>query len=226
VFSLKHGFNSWELFRGDLASKVHCDADNRVDGVRLRLWTAATIGPIFHPPGDRSTYVWRTMVELYLHGKTDDSSITALWQSYQQSPSTNQEELGKENDEFYLTKYLFHNPKGSLICRKILRRGADGFTSPPKEGLLQTLSPLKIHRLAGFKPANRGSNDKHAKHYTTETAKVWIYYTTIYLKSLSKPQSVWSVRWPRLQLDTSEIYGSELTTGSRLVCDVGAEWEK
>jgi hypothetical protein len=30
---------------------------------------------------------------------------------------------------------------GSLTCHKILRRGADSFTSPPKEGVL----PLKIH---------------------------------------------------------------------------------
>jgi hypothetical protein len=36
--------------------------------------------------------------------------------------------------------------KGFLTCdRKILRHRADGFTSPPKEGVLQILSRLKIH---------------------------------------------------------------------------------
>jgi hypothetical protein len=36
--------------------------------------------------------------------------------------------------------------KGSLTCHKILRQGADGFTSPPKKVVLRILSPLKIHR--------------------------------------------------------------------------------
>jgi hypothetical protein len=35
---------------------------------------------------------------------------------------------------------------GSLSCRKILRHGTDGFTSPPKEVVLRILSPLEIHR--------------------------------------------------------------------------------
>jgi hypothetical protein len=36
---------------------------------------------------------------------------------------------------------------GSFTCRKTLRHGTSGFTSHPKEGVLRTLSPLKIHRL-------------------------------------------------------------------------------
>jgi hypothetical protein len=32
------------------------------------------------------------------------------------------------------------------MCRKMLRHGIDGFTSPPKEVVLRILSPLKIHR--------------------------------------------------------------------------------
>jgi hypothetical protein len=48
--------------------------------------------------------------------------------------------------DFCLTKYLIHTSK-FFICRKISRHGADGFTSLPKEGALQILSPFKIHRL-------------------------------------------------------------------------------
>jgi hypothetical protein len=44
--------------------------------------------------------------------------------------------------------------KISLTCRKILRHGASGFTSHPKEGVLRVLSPLKFIALAGFEPAN------------------------------------------------------------------------
>jgi hypothetical protein len=44
---------------------------------------------------------------------------------------------GKGNDEFYRMKHRFHASKCSLTCHKILPDGADGFTSPLKEGMLQ-----------------------------------------------------------------------------------------
>jgi hypothetical protein len=50
-----------------------------------------------------------------------------------------------------------------FICRKILWHGAFGFTYPPKEDVPRILSPLKIpSSSAMFKPANLGSNGKHA----------------------------------------------------------------
>jgi hypothetical protein len=49
-----------------------------------------------------------------------------------------------------------------------LRHGTNGFTSPPKEGVLQILSPLKNpSSSAAFEPANLGSSGKHSNHYTT-----------------------------------------------------------
>jgi hypothetical protein len=38
---------------------------------------------------------------------------------------------------------------GSFTCRKMLRHGASGFTSHPKEGVLRIFITLKIHRLGG-----------------------------------------------------------------------------
>jgi hypothetical protein len=70
------------------------------------------------------------MVELYRQAKTPDSSTRVLGQSYQKSHrETKQDELAKELTIFCLTTYLFHSSQGSLTCRKILRHGADGFTT-------------------------------------------------------------------------------------------------
>jgi hypothetical protein len=64
---------------------------------------------------------------------------------------------------------FFPTSKGSFTCRKILRHGADGFTSPPREGVLRIFIALKNPSpSAGFEPANLESNIKHANHYATE----------------------------------------------------------
>jgi hypothetical protein len=65
--------------------------------------------------------------------------------------------LGKGYDEFGLTKYLC----SYRTCRKILQHGADGFTSPPKEGVLRNYIALKIHRpLPDVNQRTLGSNGK------------------------------------------------------------------
>ena len=44
-------------------------------------------------------------------------------------------------------------PFRDLLHAANLRHGTDGFTSPPKEGVLRIFSPLKIRRLrAGLNP--------------------------------------------------------------------------
>jgi hypothetical protein len=62
-----------------------------------------------------------------------------------------------------------HTSKGSLTCCNILN-GADGFTSPPKEGVLRIFIALKNPSPStGFERVNLGSNDKHANNYTPGT---------------------------------------------------------
>jgi hypothetical protein len=59
--------------------------------------------------------------------------------------------------------------KGSLTCRKLLRHGADGFTSHPKEVVLRIFLAVKHPLLsAGLEPANLGSIIKHFNQYTTD----------------------------------------------------------
>jgi hypothetical protein len=71
-------------------------------------------------------------------GETD-SSTWAPWQSYQQAK---QEELSEGNDDLALRSIFVHAAKGSLTCRKILH-GANGFTYPPKEGVLWIFIAVK-----------------------------------------------------------------------------------
>jgi hypothetical protein len=149
--------------------------DDHVDRARLYLWTAATNGPIVHPPGD--IWVWKTVVEWYQQRKAPDSSTRALWQSYQQSSITKQKELAKEMMDLALRSILVHTWKGYLTCRKIFRHGADGFTSPPEEGVLRVfIAPTNPSPSTVFEPANLGSNSKHANHRSTEVTecKEWI----------------------------------------------------
>jgi hypothetical protein len=81
---------------------------------------------------------WRTMVM----GKLSICP-TQFWQSYQQSSSSKAGRTGIGNYEFCLIKYLFHTSKYSLTCHKRLWHGANGFTSLPKEGVLQTSIALR-----------------------------------------------------------------------------------
>jgi hypothetical protein len=50
---------------------------------------------------------------------------------------------------------------GSFTCRKA-RHGTDGFTSPPKEGVLGFFLPKNPTVSAGFEPANLGAKGQHA----------------------------------------------------------------
>jgi hypothetical protein len=58
--------------------------------------------------------------------------------------------------------------KGYLTCRKILRHGANGFTSPPKEDVLRIFIAVKYFSLGRVEAANLVLNSKHANHNTTD----------------------------------------------------------
>jgi hypothetical protein len=53
--------------------------------------------------------------------------------------------------------------EGIFYMPKILRHGTDGFTSPPKEGILRIFFALKNPTAsAGFETANLGTKGQHA----------------------------------------------------------------
>jgi hypothetical protein len=51
-----------------------------------------------------------------------------------------------------LLRIIVHGLKGSLTFCKDLRHGADGFTSPPKEGVLQPSKPIALSRVLTREP--------------------------------------------------------------------------
>jgi hypothetical protein len=75
--------------------------------------------------------------------------------------------------------------QGSSTHRKILRRGADDFTSSPKEGVLHFYRHLISIALGRVEPANLGSNGNHFYHYTTEDNYVRVQ-TMLFLDHISQ----------------------------------------
>ena len=62
-------------------------------------------------------------------------------------------------EEFCLKIPDFHVTFRDLLHAVNLRHGTDGFTSPPKEGVLRIFFPLK--NSVGFEPANLGAKGQH-----------------------------------------------------------------
>ena len=73
----------------------------------------------------------------------------------------------------------FHVTFRDILRAVNLRHGTDGFTSPPKEGLLRIFFALKNPRAsAGFEPANFGTKGQHA---TSRPPKPPMEYLVMYI---------------------------------------------
>ena len=75
--------------------------------------------------------------------------------------------------EKFRLEFDFHVTFRDLLHAANLRHGTDGFTSPPKEGVLRIFFALKNPTAsAGFEPANLGTKGQHA---TSRPPKPIIY---------------------------------------------------
>ena len=115
-------------------------------------------------------------------------------------------------DEFCLKMPDFHVTFRDLLHVVNLRHGTDGFTSPPKGGMLRMFFALKNPNSVWFEPANLGTKRQHAtsrlpkpltevKHirvcvFTTQAQNLRYYKNTSfnfrspYLSLSSGPQAV------------------------------------
>jgi hypothetical protein len=85
----------------------------------------------FPPPLDAPTFAARC---LYVHNGARD-------------PSSERLNCGREIFPVFLPKFRLPPKFKDLLHAANLRHGTDGFTSPPKEGVLRKFSPKKIRRL-------------------------------------------------------------------------------
>jgi len=70
---------------------------------------------------------------------------------------------GREMFDKFRLRIRLPRKTRDLLDAANLRHGTDGFTSPPKEGVLRIFSPLKIRRLRpGLNPRNLGTKCQHA----------------------------------------------------------------
>jgi hypothetical protein len=115
----------------------------------------------------------------HLSSNYTESSTRALCSDCSSHLVAKREETKREiAAEFCLIASLSYL-KGSLTCRKILRHGADGFTSPPRKVVLRIFIPLDNPSLsAEFEPADSGYNCRHDNHSTTENDYLNVTVTT------------------------------------------------
>ena len=100
----------------------------------------------FPPPLDVPNFVARC---LYVRNDARD-------------PSSERWNCGRERCPVILPKFRLPHKFRDLLHAANLRHGTDGFTSPPKEGVLRIFRPKNPTSSAGFEPANLGTKGQHA----------------------------------------------------------------
>ena len=83
--------------------------------------------------------------------------------NYARDPNSQRWNCGRECCPVIFAEMTTSTPFRDLLHAANLRHGTDGFTSPPKEGVLRNFFALKNPKAsAGFEPANLGTEGQHA----------------------------------------------------------------
>ena len=110
----------------------------------------------FPPPLDVPTFAVRC---LYVSNDARD-------------PGSERWNCGRESCPVSLPKFRLPPIIRDLLHAANLRHGTDGFTSPPKEGVVRVFRPKNPTASAGFEPANFGTKGQHA---TTRPPKLLLH---------------------------------------------------
>ena len=113
----------------------------------------------FPPPLDVPTFAARC---LYVRNDARD-------------PSSERWNCGREICPVILPKFRLPHKFRYLLHVANLRHGTDGFTSPPKEGVLRILRPKNPTVSAGFEPANFCTKGQHATPRPPKLTSKWRY---------------------------------------------------
>jgi hypothetical protein len=124
---------------------VQNDYGDRIDGARLRLWTAASNGPLVHAPDH--TWAWRTMVEWYWQGKPLIRPTELSGNPANSHLVARQEVLSEESYEFCQTKYFCSCFQGIFnISKKSFDMGPTALLPLRRKVCCGFLSHWKISR--------------------------------------------------------------------------------
>jgi hypothetical protein len=118
---------------------------DHVDGMRLRLWTATTNGPIVYPSG--GIWAWKTMVEWYRQRKTSDSALELPG-----NPTSSRIVASRRSgwNKWWIRPWkvsLFIRSKWFLHTIKSYDMGPSNLLSLQRRVCCAFLSPLKMHGL-------------------------------------------------------------------------------
>jgi hypothetical protein len=72
--------------------------------------------------------------------------------------------MGEKCPIKFSLNFDFHGNCRVLLNAAKLLHGTDGFTSPPKEGMLRIFRPKNPTDSAGLEPANLGTRGQHVNH--------------------------------------------------------------
>jgi hypothetical protein len=105
-------------------------------------------------------------------------------------PSSGMWNYGREMAEKFCRKLETSTSLlGSFTCRKA-RHGTDGFTLPPKEGVLRIFRPKVPTASAGFKPSNLGTKGQHATSRPPKPLAITYYLNVLSQVSDTKKNSL------------------------------------
>jgi hypothetical protein len=192
AFGTEESREIWTLFHMQIAYNIHRKANTWTVGNMLCLGGETMSLNCGSQKAYCSSPRWYMSMET--HGWIILTGENSWFVHHNSGNSTTRHLVAKEEEddkgnaefsEFCLRNVPFTHV-GLLTCRKILRHGANGFTSPSKKVVLWISSALKIPSpLPASEPTNLGSKGKHAITRSPKSTVAILVVNYLQIKSLT-----------------------------------------